>query len=105
MKTITLESWRAKGTDLFGADETKWAFKCPNCSDECSFERARREFPELKGCGWRGGQECIGRYTRKAGCDWVAYGLFCGPLSIQLDDGKVIHAFDFAGEPFTKEAA
>ena len=99
-KTTRLE-WEAKGAELFGDDMTKWRFVCPTCKLVMSIERARAELPELKGCGWRPESECIGRYTKRTGCDWAAYGLLHGPLFVDLGDGKEIPAFDFDGEPFT----
>ena len=104
----TRAEWEAKGLELFGEDKTRWVFRCPTCGNEMSIRRAMAEFPELKGKGWAPESECIGRYidtpvARMAHsgkrCDWCAYGLFYGPVGVEMDDGKIVHAFDFAGEP------
>lgn len=113
MAEITREQWEAKGSELFGNDKEKWRFACPICGNEMSIERARAEFPELKGRGWRPEQECIGRgidtpaARMKSGdrCDWCAYGLFRGPLLVTVGEGKQVAVFDFAGKPFTGKGA
>jgi hypothetical protein len=100
--TISQADWEAKGRELFGNDKAAWRFHCPACHDELSMAEAREKYPELKGCGWSPGQECIGRHTDKVDCDWAAYGLFRGPLIIVAnDDGREVAMFDFAGKPFT----
>lgn len=99
--TITEQEWVAKGTEFFGDDREVWKFVCPACGDELSLAEAMEKYPELRGCNWAPGQECIGRYTDKVDCDWCAYGLFRGPLLIKREDGRETPAFDFAGKPFT----
>jgi hypothetical protein len=103
MTTITETEWRAKGAELFGDDMEAWRFVCPACGDELSLAEAKEKHPELAGCGWAPGQECIGRYTDKVDCDWCAYGLLSGPLFIDRGE-KTTAAFDFAGRPFTGAA-
>lgn len=93
---MTQAEWTAKGLELFGEDRENWAFACPMCGNEMSIARARRDFPELKGCKWAPHQECIGRYTRKVDCDWCAYGLFPGPVIVTMEDGKEVATFEFA---------
>jgi hypothetical protein len=102
---ISEEDWIKKGIELFGEDREKWRFHCPSCHNELSIEEARTKFASLEGCGWHPVSECIGRYTRDAGCDWCAYGLFSGPLFVKRDDETVTPVFDFAGQPFTKKEA
>ncbi len=118
MASVSFEAWEAKGVELFGPDKENWRFVCPSCGNEMSIARARAEFPQLKGTGWRPESECIGRYIdvpaaqllREAGvtsqrCDWCAYGLLSGPLHVFADGrNEPIAAFDFAGKPFTSEA-
>jgi hypothetical protein len=99
---LTQTEWEAKGRALFGEDKSRWAFKCPICGNAMSIERARAEFPELKGSGWAPEQECAGRYTdrvkRKDGKrrDWCAYGLFRGPLVVRANSGNEVPVFEFA---------
>jgi hypothetical protein len=93
--------WKAKGQELFGPDMHTWKFVCPACGHVASVDLAKRRWPELEGKGWRPWSECIGRHTRRGGCDWAAYGLFCGPLKIKHADGKISFAFDFVGHPFS----
>jgi len=103
-REVSREEWESKGRDLFGADQATWRFACPACKREMSIERVRSEFgehlPRLREGDFRVEQECLGRYVPTLGCDWAAYGLFQGPLSI---DG--VPAFDFGGLPFTGQGA
>ena len=64
---MTLDEWRAKGKELYGEDQEQWSFHCPACKMDLSLARAKQLYPELAGCGWRPGQECIGRYTDNQG--------------------------------------
>ena len=98
---LPVAEYKAKGVELFGPDPHDWVFTCPACGNRASVSLAKERWPELEGKGWRPWSECVGRYTREAGCDWAAYGLFCGPLKL-TDEGKPeVYAFDFAGHPFT----
>lgn len=98
---VTVEQWEAKGQELFGEDQRNWRFRCPACGNELSIKDAEQRHPDVAGKGWRPESECIGRYTRSVECDWAAYGLFRGPLSVRVGDEREIAAFDFAGQPFT----
>lgn len=98
---IPVAEYEAKGRELFGPDPHSWQFVCPACGNAASVDMARKRWPELKGCGWRPWSECIGRYTNRGGCNWAAYGLFCGPLKIRRDDNEITYAFDFVGHPFS----
>jgi len=101
---VKLADWEAKGVELFGEDRCNWRFVCPSCGDVQSVNTAKKNYPELKGKGWAPAQECIGRYLEDAGCNWCSYGLFRGPLLIELEDGKEVGYFDFDGKPYTKKA-
>lgn len=108
---MTRAEWEAKGAALFGPDLTKWRFKCPICGNVMSVEKARAEFPELKGSGLSIEQECVGRYSPKVlrpdgtRCDWAAYGLFRGPVIVTTENGKEVPAFEFdEPAPATAEA-
>lgn len=94
---VSRAEWEAEGARLFGADKSKWAFRCPACGNVMSIERAMAECPEVKGKMWSVFQECIGRYTKNMGCDWCSYGLFHGPRSVvKPENNEVVFVFDFA---------
>jgi len=38
------------------------------------------------------------------GCDWVAYGLFHGPVTVIAEDGHEMHAFEMAPAPVAVSA-
>lgn len=109
--TYTLEEWRAEATRRFGpVEEGNWSFVCPACG--------HIQGPaSIKASGYgdpnRAYLECYGRGTLKDGhlafrqgkkpgeladCDWKAYGLFSGPITVIKPDGTEAHAFDFAPE-------
>lgn len=105
-------------TERFGADPHTWAFQCPACGDIATatdFTDALAEHPRTRKDGTavtasdRIGQECIGRtlgalnrseqpWTGR-GCDWTAYGLFGGPVIIDLPDGATMFCFPVAPAP------
>lgn len=100
---IPLADWQA---DMERRGKLDCKFRCPFCGNEATpndFKAAGAE-PE------RAARECVGRVTGAKGslhgskqqpCDWAAFGLF-GTLNegtkIQLEDGREIWVFDFAGE-------
>lgn len=113
-RTLTQAELLAEATERFGADPIKWAFACPTCGDIANgedFREALAANPRKHRTGAEViasdvvGQECIGRtlgalqkdteYTGR-GCDWAAYGLFGGPWTISLPDGRSMHAFPLA---------
>ncbi|MEU8968099.1 VVA0879 family protein [Streptomyces monashensis] len=101
----------------FGDDPLKWAFVCPSCGDIANGQDFTEALAEPPRTNLRTnepviasdivGQECIGRalgaLDRKPykgrGCDWAAYGLFCGPWEIELPNGRTMHAFPLAPAP------
>jgi predicted RNA-binding Zn-ribbon protein involved in translation (DUF1610 family) len=101
---IAKEQWEAKGRELFGGDQERWKFVCPQCGHELSTRDVReqhaQDLPALRDGDFRVEQECIGRHLKGVGCDWAAYGLFRGPVIV---DGTPV--FDFAGKPFTRTKA
>ena len=105
MSTVSKDAWDAKGQELFGEDMEDWQFVCPTCGLVQSIARAKKEWPQLKDRNWNVTSECVGRYTKDVGCDWAAYGLFRGPLFVELNNGDEIAAFDFVGKPFTGDAS
>lgn len=106
---ITRAVWEAKGLELFGPDMEKWRFVCPNCGKERSAESVRSDLaeslPVLRAGQYAVEQECIGRHLPAEGCNWAAYGLFRGPVIVDLGEGKSAAVFDFAGKPFTTAPA
>jgi hypothetical protein len=114
-RTLTQAELVAEAAERFGADPLKWAFLCPRCGDVATgqdFSEALAANPRKHRTGQEViasdvvGQECIGRtlgalvkgqgkYSGR-GCDWAAYGLFGGPWTITLPDGRSMHAFPLA---------
>jgi hypothetical protein len=114
-RTLTQAELVAEATERFGKDPLNWAFQCPSCGDIATgtdFSEALAEHPRKHRTGAEViasdvvGQECIGRtlgalrkghgkYTGR-GCDWAAYGLFGGPWTVALPDGRTMHAFPLA---------
>lgn len=114
-RKLTQAELLAEARERFGDEPLKWAFVCPSCGDIANgedFRQALAERPRKNRAGETViasdvvGQECIGRtlgalakghgkYTGR-GCDWTAYGLFGGPWTIALPDGRSMHAFALA---------
>lgn len=104
--------------ERFGDDPMAWAFQCPHCRDIATgqdFRDALAANPRTRDDGTSVtasailGQECIGRtlgalrgaadeWTGR-GCDWTAYGLFHGPVTVTTDGGHTMHAFPVAPAP------
>lgn len=105
---VTHAEFIATLIERFGEHPSKWAFVCPSCGDVATgddFREALIEHPRIRRDGTTTeaahilGQECIGRtlgalsvsddeWTGR-GCTWVAYGLFRGPLFVELDGHEV----------------
>lgn len=98
-RTLTQAELVVEARERFGEDPKTWAFVCPNCADIANAQ----DFIDANADPNRVGQECIGRSLgalakaavgtdgrkhAKRGCDWAAYGLFPGPWSIEVPDGK-----------------
>ena len=113
-RRLTQQQLATEATQTFGEDPMKWAFLCPSCGDIATgqdFKDALAEYPRENRDGSpvmasdRLGRECIGRtlgvlrkdaeYTGR-GCDWAAYGLFGGPWTVELPNGKTMHCFPLA---------
>lgn len=104
--TQTLQEWLDEGKRRFGADITKWKFKCPACGHVASGQ----DFKEFNADPNDMYQICIGRVNGKGtsngkdegyGCNWAAYVLF-GNLgkgrTIITPENKEVQVFDFADE-------
>lgn len=105
-RTYTLDEWRAEAVRRFGpVEDGNWSFECPMCGhvqSPASIKADGRGDPN------RAYSECYGRGTRPdlgkgrgknrtpGDCDWKAYGLIAGPVTVTMPDGTVAHAFDFA---------
>lgn len=110
-ETVTLEEWRADGRRRFGDDPHDWSFVCPRCGDVYTGREFHDTFHEagLEG-EWVNhfGRICLGRmlgaldksipkgkYTGR-GCDWCAFGLFRGPVIVEMGNGETAGVFRFA---------
>lgn len=94
MQQLTLKQWKAQGEALYGPNFMDWKFRCPNCGLSLDGEmyRGKADSPE------RAYSECIGRYDKKQGCDWAAYGLFSTHKEVADSKGGWTHVFDFWDE-------
>jgi hypothetical protein len=98
----TKEAWEVEGARLFGDDRTAWRFVCPQRKRVQSIQSLRAELSALelavaRECKYSIEQECIGRAISRLGCDWAAYGLFCGPVFVGPDKMPIFD-FDRASE-------
>src|SRR5690606_9949965 len=96
--SMTLHEWTEEGERLFGADQTQWAFTCPQCGHVSTVS----DYLSLKAPPRTIGRACIGRLLpeiRALGdaatgpCNYVADR--AAPLRI-LDAGETDFAFNFA---------
>ena len=97
MKKMTLEEYKTKGNRLFGEKLRDWKVVCPQCKTVQSgqdFADAGLKIDEIQDYF---GFSCIGRLTKKKGCDWSLGGLFkIHVLVVITPDGKEHPRFDFA---------
>ena len=115
METVTQHALLATLTERFGEDPMRWAFECPHCGDIATGQDFRDALDEHPRTGKGGepvavsdllGTSCIGRVLGaltmpldqwraggNRGCDWVAYGLFRGPVQVVLPEGGEVFAF------------
>lgn len=112
-RKLTQAELVAEARERFGDDPMKWAFQCPSCKDIATgldFRDALAEHPRRHMRSGEDviasdllGRECVGRtlgaltdgYTGR-GCNWAAYGLFPGPWTIEMPDGRSVHGFPLA---------
>lgn len=105
--------------ERFGEDVYNWAFQCPSCKDVATaqdFVDALKDRPITREDGSKMtasdilGKQCIGRNLgaleeadqsdwKGRGCDWAAYGLFRGPVTVVMPDGKEVCSFPVAKAP------
>jgi hypothetical protein len=116
-RIFTTEELRAEGHRRFGPDVKDFAFECPRCRDVATVQ----DFIDA-GYPQAAGQECLGRSlgalqgsakpdrrglvrgNAPRGCDWCAYGVFPGPWTIRMDNGKTVFSFPMAaGHPAPEE--
>jgi hypothetical protein len=91
----------AEAKERFGDDPKAYAFLCPKCEDVATIA----DFIDV-GEPDAAGQHCIGRNLgalkvlpdewQGRGCDWTAYGLFGGPWTVVMPDGREVHSFPLA---------
>lgn len=121
-RKLTQQELVTEAQHRFGDNPLDWAFRCPNCGDIATghhFRAALAAHPRERDgeqviASDLLGQECIGRTLgalkgpadtdggrgqAPRGCDWAAYGLFCGPWEITLPDGRSMWAFPLAAAP------
>lgn len=114
MATMTKKEWEDKGAELFGPDKKKWKFKCPSCGRVQSYESIKREMEEgafnpRRMFPVKDGKQQPNVYSECTSpeCNWVAYGLFSGPVTVILDPEKdyneakkenCVMTFEFAEE-------
>lgn len=95
IRTLTQDELAAELAARFGPDQLDWAFQCPQCEDVAT----ARDFKAAGVDLGRVGQECIGRSVTGRGCKYAAYGLFPGPWSVTMPDGRTFSAFPIAPAP------
>lgn len=96
-KKYTRDEWLQRGREMFGDDQSKWAFVCPSCGHVATVQ-------DYKDAGAPAGAiaySCIGRYLKdseeafvpgKGPCNYAGGGLFrINPVEV---DGNQV--FDFA---------
>jgi len=99
---MTVEEWRARGRELFGDDDMKWAFICPVCKHVAT----ARDYREAGAGSGSVGFSCIGRFLPKCRdaffeegpgpCNYTGGGLFgLNPVRVTTEKGP-IDMFDFA---------
>lgn len=112
MIKMTLEEWRAKAAELFGADHMKWKFVCPVCKHVASVEDWKNAGASVNSAGF----SCVGRWAGvnpetakgdvgpngiegKGPCNYAGGGLFkLNPVTVVDPDGHEMHCFAFADE-------
>ena len=92
-KIYTKDEWLAEAYRLFGSRYEDFRFRCPKCGNIAS----GKEFKYWGADANAMYCECIGRYNKKKGCNWAAYGLF-DICTVHVDGLPV---FEFA--PFEEE--
>lgn len=98
-----LEGWRAKGTELFGADQLAWRFVCPSCNHVASVSDWRdagaSEGAAAFSCvgRWKGGDDSKTFRGEGGPCMYAGGGLIgLNPIVVVMPDGKerAVFAFD-----------
>lgn len=103
---LTQDELLAEARKRFGDNPMTWAFKCPNCGDVAT----AKDFPSGSE---QLGQACVGRFlgalgcrsndewtaSGGRGCDWCAFGLFSGPWTVIMPNGKEVGSFPLADVP------
>lgn len=107
MTSYTLKEWRDEYVRRAGS--TSWEalsweeaknvkFKCPRCGEVYSVDDVYHVLGDKTDAAERAPKYCIHRLRGDGKCDWVSFGLFCGPVTVTKPDGGKIHAFEFAGD-------
>lgn len=93
-KRYTHAEWRAEAERRFGSDPLKWRFVCPACGvtqEVSDFTAGENDAVAAQ----RAAQYCIGNYTDHD-CDWKSFGLFRGPVFVDMAPNGGVPVFDFA---------
>lgn len=117
-KTLTQDELLGLLIERFGEAPDAWAFQCPACDDiatTADFRQALETNPRTRMDGTPLavsdvlGRECIGRTLgvlrgpadewSGRGCDWVAYGLFRGPVQVDIGGETTLWCFPVAPAP------
>jgi hypothetical protein len=102
MAALTLAEWRAKATEMFGADQMRWRFVCPACGHVATVKDWRDVGAPPNTIAF----SCVGRWSGtnrdafgkgEGPCNYAGGGLFkLNPVAVVDPDGHVMHAFAFA---------
>lgn len=114
MLEMTKEEYLALGQKLFGNDKSEWGFVCPSCRNVQSAnsirEQMKRGVKSLRYGLLEEGDKISPREACYAeDCNWVANGLFCGPVFLRRDpmskedraessQWKSLYIFSFKGQ-------
>ena len=97
----THEEWHEEARRRFGESSGDWQFLCPACGN-VQTPRDFEAVSEHRGqAADRAPQYCIGNFTDHD-CDWKSFGLFRGPVYVDMGGGHETPVFDFA--PMLAEA-
>jgi len=90
---VMYNDWVADLKEKWGKDPKNWKFVCAKCGNiQCSQDFIDiGEDPEGKVYF-----SCIGRYTKKVGCDWTLGGLFTIHKTVVVKDMLIIPVFETA---------
>jgi len=96
-KQLTVGEFLVLGESKFGSNTKKWKFKCPRCGTIQTAEDFVDANVSKDKIGSYLGFSCIGRFTKKKGCDWTLGGLLhIHTLEVISENGVINPYFEFA---------